>query len=896
MRKLQTLKVESSKLEVFEVIRQLNDFISGKGVKADVEKVENCFNIYTRQYAGDEDTPELKANELLKVFNSLGVAEEADIVETGYGFKIVMGPDCQNAKLMEQYKVESESFYNCVICEDTFRGLGSNPWPIDTDPSARCCTTCESKYVGPARLKGLKTENNIVTEAEEDRAAMEHEASNVILDKRYIWVFSVLDTNGEYIEESIGNIQDAIEVLENQNGTFLVAFPYVDPKPGDDSVKLVFADNPGPITIFNREEATLPKTEIPAPVDDIHQDPAMETVETEAAEVITEAWTPDYEAMAEDILSALDDVVASEYGETLFTPRSGLIYGAYDKCLGAVVDAINSHLLESTKPTQTESNEPVPVADLFADMYEAIADLVYDRVVGEGGYVLPDQAALVLQRFYAGQDYTEQELYDMMENDPDALYYLAKVVAESDAVEYKESQHTRVLPGVFVGTDEWEMTIVAEQERDLKQVVAVVSKAFRKFDSGRVDPDYVVEDLADQLNQMLQHNPALSDYNDFVVDSDYGEYGEDFLAEVDGEPIMINLIDRTPFYESTESEEPVILEGMTPENQLHEDGDIHNHLMIENFIFALREQLNMPEHEAKQLAVETIMIDEIIGQVSDGEFEDMYHGQAYYIMEWPNHDKDMDYPKGYDFDLNWRNVHDAMYAKYQEDSQFSPDQKDMASVLFKDIRDDLYFGGNFCESLLFHFDDDEAWFFGELQDNLEDRKEYCRGCGDEIGPDSGQDSPDSELCHSCYNDEYMSCPRCGREKEDEGDEYCEYCNEEMTEEEDDEYYDEAKKAKDKETSKDNYIEDHYLTIQFKAAFVEANATAETEDVLKVFREHLAGIKKEAFKDMHKLVRFYYEDSNDADYISDLITESEAQKLMSYFSNKEVTVKIKKMEV
>ncbi len=60
-------------------------------------------------------------------------------------------------------------------------------------------------------------------------------------------------------------MQDAIDILIKHDATFLVAFPYVDPKPEDSSVDLVFADNPGPVVIYNGEEATVSKDDIQRP-------------------------------------------------------------------------------------------------------------------------------------------------------------------------------------------------------------------------------------------------------------------------------------------------------------------------------------------------------------------------------------------------------------------------------------------------------------------------------------------------------------------------------------------------------------------------------------------------------------------------------------------------------
>jgi len=41
----------------------------------------------------------------------------------------------------------------CCICGETFIGWGNEPWPIKND--GRCCDTCNSLIVLPARIMAL---------------------------------------------------------------------------------------------------------------------------------------------------------------------------------------------------------------------------------------------------------------------------------------------------------------------------------------------------------------------------------------------------------------------------------------------------------------------------------------------------------------------------------------------------------------------------------------------------------------------------------------------------------------------------------------------------------------------------------------------------------------------
>lgn len=295
MRHLKQLQLESKELEVFEVASLLRGFLEDKGIKANVEKFEDFFNIYISGYANEESSKRVPVQKLLSYFKSLGVSEDAAIQKTKFGYTIQMLQDGQSEKLMEATEEEDEG-QKCFICEKIFFGWGNDPWPITTEPSARVCDDCNMEYVIPARLELLTKK---VRKEAIDKTSVEHAASNVILDNKFIWLFNVLDTDGEDIEEGIEYLQDAIDSLVANNGTFLVAFPYVDPKPEDKSVELVFADNPGPIVIYNREESTVAKGKLERPSQE--RKPKGESTITEA----TFYGAPMNSEEADDILFAL---------------------------------------------------------------------------------------------------------------------------------------------------------------------------------------------------------------------------------------------------------------------------------------------------------------------------------------------------------------------------------------------------------------------------------------------------------------------------------------------------------------------------------------------------------------------------------------------------------------
>jgi len=112
----------------------------------------------------------------------------------------------------------------------------------------------------------LFTEANLYAETpveEATKSEIEAEAteSNIILDDKFIWVFAVLDKNSEVLQEDIYSLDKAIDAFVNHEpeAVILVAYPYIDPKPGDPNVELIFADNPGPVIIYDTDKATKPK-------------------------------------------------------------------------------------------------------------------------------------------------------------------------------------------------------------------------------------------------------------------------------------------------------------------------------------------------------------------------------------------------------------------------------------------------------------------------------------------------------------------------------------------------------------------------------------------------------------------------------------------------------------
>lgn len=76
--------------------------------------------------------------------------------------------------------------------------------------------------------------------------------SNVILDSRFIWFFTVLDEFSEPLVEMINTLEEAIDaVVASKDAKYIIANPYVDPDPSKPEVDLIFADNPGPVVVYD---------------------------------------------------------------------------------------------------------------------------------------------------------------------------------------------------------------------------------------------------------------------------------------------------------------------------------------------------------------------------------------------------------------------------------------------------------------------------------------------------------------------------------------------------------------------------------------------------------------------------------------------------------------------
>lgn len=273
MKHYRNLVNESQSLTVFEMLNKLQDFLHEKhGIKSFGAKEDNGFVMFMSSYVTDEEG--LHDKDLSEGIQSFVEKEFPDLKpvtvhKDNYGYHIEFGENKQAAKLVEVTQAQGTGMadakvsYKCHFCGKMEEGYGNDPWPLDTNPTHRVCEKCNNEVVMPARIEKL-TQKESKNENVEQKD-VEASASNIVLDDKYTWLFSVLDENGRDVAEGIEYLQEAIDVLVRESAAFLVAFPYVDPKPDDPDVEFVFADNPGPVMIYNNEEVTLDKADLERP-------------------------------------------------------------------------------------------------------------------------------------------------------------------------------------------------------------------------------------------------------------------------------------------------------------------------------------------------------------------------------------------------------------------------------------------------------------------------------------------------------------------------------------------------------------------------------------------------------------------------------------------------------
>lgn len=398
MRHYRNLVNESQSLTVFEMLNKLQDFLHEKhGIKSFGAKEDNGFIMFMSSYVTDEEG--LHDKDLSEGIQSFVEKEFPDLKpitvhKDNYGYHIEFGENKQAAKLVEVTQAQGTGMadakvsYKCHFCGKMEEGYGNDPWPLDTNPTNRVCNKCNDEVVIPARIEKLMKKESKNENA--DQKDVEASASNIVLDDKYTWLFSVLDENGRDVAEGIEYLQKAIEVLVQEGAAFLVAFPYVDPKPEDPDVEFVFADNPGPVMIYNNEEVTLDKADLERPTSETQPKPEeeleenvqtgmseekLETYLMNALDIIQELTGLDTKTIEDDIIGTRGTLkVQLLNGMEYIQELTGEKMSEIENMLGS---PMNMYLQLATDNSELKTE----VTD--EELEEAIQDVMEDEEMGQ---------------------------------------------------------------------------------------------------------------------------------------------------------------------------------------------------------------------------------------------------------------------------------------------------------------------------------------------------------------------------------------------------------------------------------------------------------------------------------------------------------------------------------
>jgi len=521
MKHLKNLVNESMSLTVFEMLNMLQGFLQEKyGIKTFGAKRDNGFIMYMSKYVTDEGEDK-DLSEAIKAFVEKECSlENVTVHKDKYGYHIEFGHNKQSAKLVETTQAQGTGMadakvtYKCAFCDEEHEGFGNDPWPVDMHLEHRVCDNCNSEIVIPARLEMLKNKNR--NEAT-DRKDVEASASNTVLDNKFTWLFNVLDKNGNDLEEGIEYLQDAIDLLIKDDAAFLVAFPYIDPKPNDPNVELVFADNPGPVVIYNNEEATVAKGSLERPTSETQPKDQEEAPEETEEEQVEEAMTEDKDKERR-IKRQMADL--RDKNKEI---NKGRMTGSVHKNKKRIEELENQlRRLRMQKGSMTEAASE--------DDYYL---LVYQGYDGMAGPIYKDEFSTTYFEDINGQHpYSERAAIAILspKNDPDGepnyvlnrdSYEFADAgYAEAVLDQYVVKVHDIVLPGIKVdGNDEFTFTtkdiagIKFQVEQEIVQRYGVsmddiesyeweVDRREELLESMNDDDEYVVN--IDLLNEFYQ--------------------------------------------------------------------------------------------------------------------------------------------------------------------------------------------------------------------------------------------------------------------------------------------------------------------------------------------------------------------------------------------------------
>ena len=248
MKRFKHIINEVRALEKFQVYTDLIKYLKQDfGLSVDIEIFANFIDIYTSELRDNNtDVSEISEDKVSKAiktfFNSKDYLKKAEAVwVTEYGYVIVLESDTD---IFEEKLLQENAgyyYYHADVVEE------------ETDEIKQNFIMSSGKPVKTENKKViLETETETETEGEEiTHDTVASDTSNIILDQKFVWFFNVLNELEQELETDILELEDAIETLIDLDAKMIVALPYVDPNPEDNNVDLIFAENPGPVIVYD---------------------------------------------------------------------------------------------------------------------------------------------------------------------------------------------------------------------------------------------------------------------------------------------------------------------------------------------------------------------------------------------------------------------------------------------------------------------------------------------------------------------------------------------------------------------------------------------------------------------------------------------------------------------
>lgn len=252
MKRFKHIIDEVKALEKFQVYTDLIKFLNVEfGLLADIEIFMNYIDIHTSKLRDNNtDTTDINEDAVSKAikafYNKQNYNKKAEAVwVTEYGYVIVLETE---ADIFEE-KLKQENALYYYYYADTLNQDDTHTNNIMIKGLKK--ELKEQKESVDDIMPSDDVEDAPADDETKDKAQVTQDTSNIVLDQNYVWFFSVLDDEEQPIEEDIMELEEAIDTLIEWEGTIIIALPYKDPNPEDDTADLIFADDTGPVIIYD---------------------------------------------------------------------------------------------------------------------------------------------------------------------------------------------------------------------------------------------------------------------------------------------------------------------------------------------------------------------------------------------------------------------------------------------------------------------------------------------------------------------------------------------------------------------------------------------------------------------------------------------------------------------